>query len=112
NDLLNFNGPGNAYPMFGTGNSVYLQAGLRLPEELLGDLGTLMPYASFRHSDYERLKDPVQVYDAGVNWLISGHQSKISLNGQLRPVFSVQPNGEIARTANAASVWLQYQVAF
>jgi hypothetical protein len=113
NDSRVFNGGGNAYPMFGTGQSVYAQLGLRLPQDLLGDQGTLMPYASFRTSDYDRLADPMRIYDAGVNWLINKHQSKLSLNYQLRPVFE-QPAaaGPVTHASNASSAWLQYQVSF
>jgi len=107
-----FSGGGNAYPMFGTGQSIYAQVGLRLPKALLGDQGTLMPYASFRHSNYDRLKDAVDIYDAGINWLINKHQSKLSLNYQLRPVFKQQTDGSVERSSNASAVWLQYQVAF
>lgn len=108
-----FNGAGNAYPMFGTGHSVYTQVGLRLPNHLLGkEGGTLLPYLSWRWSDYEKLSSPVNVYNAGVNWLINKHQSKLSLNYELRPVFTRQTDGSIARNSNAGSAWLQYQVFF
>ena len=112
NNPNSFSGGGNAYPMFGTGQSVYTQVGLRLPPDLLGEQGTLMPYASFRASSYDRLADLVRVYDAGVNWLINKHQSKISLNFQLRPVFEQNANGAAEHTSNASSAWLQYQVSF
>jgi len=112
NDPANFSGGGNAYPMFGTGESVYAQVGLRLPNELLGDQGTLMPYASYRWSSYDRLTDPVKIYDAGINWLINKHQSKVSLNYQLRPVFTNSMNGDVTNTSNASSAWLQYQISF
>lgn len=105
-------GGGNAYPMFGTGQSVYAQVGLRLPPDLLGDQGTLMPYASFRSSNYDRLDDAVRVYDAGLNWLINKHQSKLSLNYQLRPVFELQTITSVGRRLHASSAWLQYQVSF
>lgn len=105
-------GGGNAYPMFGTGQSVYAQLGLRLAPDLLGDQGTLMPYASFRSSNYDGLDDQVQVYDAGLNWLINKHQSKLSLNYQLRPVFALQANNLPGRRSTAGSAWLQYQVSF
>ncbi|MBE2290211.1 MAG: hypothetical protein IAE95_11695 [Chitinophagaceae bacterium] len=105
-----FNGAGNAYPMFGTGSSIYTQLGLRLPKDLLGDNGTLLPYVSWRQGSLEKLKDPVNVYDAGINWLINKHMAKISLNYQLRPVFTTQANGDITRTSNASSVWVQYQI--
>ncbi len=107
-----FNGAGNAYPMFGTGRSIYTQLGLRLPKDLLGEVGTLLPYLSWRWSDYEKLSSPVNVYNAGVNWLMNKHQSKLSLNYELRPVFTRQVSGAIARSSNASSAWLQYQVFF
>lgn len=105
-----FNGAGNSYPMFGTGANIYSQVGLRLPKDMFGDLGTLMPYVSHRWSSFNKLTDPVNVIDAGVNWLIDNHNAKLSLNYQLRPVFEVQPGGAIINTSNANSVWLQYQV--
>ena len=79
---------------------------------MLGDFGTLMPYASFRSSDYDLLDDAVNVYDAGVNWLINKHASKLSINYQLRPVFEQESNGRVEKTSNASSAWLQYQVSF
>jgi len=106
-----FNGAGNSYPMFGTGANIYSQVGLRLPKHMFGDLGTLMPYVSHRWSSFNKLTDPVNVIDAGVNWLIDKHNAKLSLNYQLRPVFEVQPGGAIVNTSNANSVWLQYQVS-
>lgn len=106
-----FNGGGNAYPMFGTGSSIYAQAGIRLPKDLFGDNGTLMPYVSYRMGNFDKLKDPVNIIDAGVNWLITSHQSKLSLNYQLRPIFSTQTNGEIKHTGNANCVFVQYQVS-
>ncbi|PIQ21157.1 MAG: hypothetical protein COW65_10800 [Cytophagales bacterium CG18_big_fil_WC_8_21_14_2_50_42_9] len=112
NDLTIFNGAGNAYPMFGTGESLYTQVGLRLPNGLLGDQGTLMPYVSYRRSSYDRLSDPINIYDAGINWLINKHMSKVSLNYQLRPVFETGTNGNVNHTSNASSGWLQYQIYF
>ncbi len=106
-----FSGAGNSYPMFGTGSSIYAQAGFRLPNDLFGENGTLLPYVSYRMSNYDRLKDPVTIIDAGVNWLINKHNSKLSLNYQLRPVFVQQANGDVIKSSNAGSAWLQYQVA-
>lgn len=108
---LIFNGAGNAYPMFGTGSSVYTQIGIRLPQDLLGKNGTLLPYFSHRYSNYHKLKDPVNIIDAGVNWLIHKHQSKVSINYQRRPVFEKQISGIIIQSAAANSLWVQYQVS-
>jgi hypothetical protein len=107
-----FNGGGNAYPMFGSGSSIYAQIGVRLPNNLLGNNGTLLPYVSYRWSDYDKITDAVHIYDAGVNWLINKHQSKISLNYQLRPVFTTQTNGDVTHADNASSAWIQYQISF
>ncbi len=107
-----FSGAGNAYPMFGTGNSIYLQGGLRLPNDLFKENGTLMPYFSYRWSKYDKLKDAFSVVNLGVNWLINKHQSKVSLNYELRPVFLKQNNGDITNSSNAGSAWIQYQTFF
>jgi hypothetical protein len=106
-----YNGAGNAYPMFGTGNSIYTQIGIRLPKELLGKNGTLLPYFSHRYSKYDKLQDPVNIIDAGVNWLINKHQSKISLNYQNRPIFRKNALGDISKSSTANTIWLQYQVS-
>jgi hypothetical protein len=102
---------GNAVPMFGTGSTIYAQAGYKFKNDLLGDgHGTLMPYASWTHSNYERLADPVDVYDVGINWLISGHNSKLSLDYQSRPTFGFDGNGDIRKERRKSQVTLQYQV--
>ena len=89
------NGPyagsqGNAFPMFGTGKVIYTQVGYLLKKDLLGDVGTLMPYASLMSADYDRLSDGMNVVDVGVNWLIKGHTSKLTLDYQNRPVYEAQ----------------------
>lgn len=102
---------GNAFPMFGTGSTVYAQAGYKFKQDLLGaGRGTLLPYAAWTHSSYDRLADPVDIYNLGVNWLISGHNSKLSLDWQRRPTFGVATDGSIQREAHKSQVTLQYQV--
>jgi hypothetical protein len=104
-----FNGPGNAYPMFGSGQAVYAQAGYKLPDSLLGSLGTLMPYASLHYAQYQRQADPMAVMDLGINWLMEGHAQKLSLNFQSRPVFSADAAGRLRATSRKAAIVLQYQ---
>ena len=101
---------GNAFPMFGTGSIVYAQFGYQFKKNLLGDNGTLMPYASLMSADYKRLKDRMNVVDVGVNWLIKGHSSKLTLDYQNRPVYQVQTN-ELVKTGNRGQVVLQYQIS-
>jgi hypothetical protein len=87
---------GNAVPQAGTGNSVYLQAGLLLPKNLLGPKARVQPYAGYLHCSYEGLRNPdgnrrgVNVYDAGVNVLLDGHNAKVTLNYRARPDFTNQ----------------------
>ena len=84
------NGPGNAFPAVGTGESFFTQAGYLLPPmDPSGKMGRLQPYFSFQYSDFERLDDPMVYYDMGINWLFHRHLSKLSLNFQSRPVYRV-----------------------
>lgn len=106
-----FSGAGNSYPMFGTGYNLYSQVGFRLPNDMLGSMGTLMPYVSHRFASFNKLNDPVNIIDAGVNWLIDKHNAKLSLNYQLRPVFERMPAGNIISTSYAHGAWLQYQIS-
>ena len=101
------NGAGNAYPMFGTGNRAYFQVAYLFKKELLGDRGTLQPFASVDVANFDALHDPMQIVDAGCNWLIAGHKSKISIDYQLRPVYSLT-DGKIS--SRASCVILQYQI--
>jgi len=110
------NGPyagsqGNAFPMFGTGKVIYTQVGYLLKKDLFGDMGTLMPYASLMSGDYDRLSDGMNVLDVGVNWLIKGHTSKLTLDYQSRPVYESQGQ-DLVKASTKGQVVLQYQVSF
>lgn len=106
-------GAGNAYPMFGTGNYIYAQAGYKFKDRLLGNCGTLMPYTSVQYAQLQKIKDPVTVFNVGINWLINEHNGKISLDYQNRPIFNVQPaNGEPRKSDRKNCIVLQYQVSF
>lgn len=103
---------GNAFPMFGTGQVIYTQIGYLLKKDLLGPgNGTLMPYASLMSADYDRLSDRMNVFDMGVNWLMKGHSSKLTLDYQLRPVYETQ-GSDLVKITNNSQVVLQYQIAF
>lgn len=104
-----FNGIGNAYPMFGTGQTIYGQAGFLLPKNILKEAGTLMPYLSGTYSKYQRLNDPTFVWNAGINWFIKDHTSKLTLDYQQRPVYD---NTDLKVTQRKSAVTLQYQVMF
>lgn len=103
---------GNTYPMFGTGKVIYAQAGYKFEDQLLGNHGTLMPFASLQHAAYERLTDAMNVYNVGVNWLIKGHNGKLTLNYENRPVYKTGAIvNELAKDGRRGSWILQYQIS-
>lgn len=114
NGYSSFNGTGNNIPLIGTGQAVYAQAAYLFKKDLLGKQGTIQPYVSGSYSMYQKIKDPVLVYNVGVNWIIAGQNSKISLDYQSRPIFNADANGDIRETKNArrGQAVLQYQISF
>ncbi|MDB5268098.1 MAG: hypothetical protein JWP58_1138 [Hymenobacter sp.] len=114
---------GNALPLIGTGHSYYAQAGLLLPKKLLGPKARLQPYVAYLRNEWEGLHEPdgsrksVNVYDAGLNLLLDGHNAKVTLNYRARPDFSDQtflPANNGAATVNSVQyrpeVTMQLQV--
>ena len=86
---------GNAVPLIGTGHTYYVQTGLLLPKKLLGPKARLQPYVAYLRNSFEGLKDgtsnnrrEVNMYDAGLNLLLDGHNAKITLNYRARPDFT------------------------
>ncbi len=103
---------GNAFPMFGTGQVIYSQVGYLLKKDFLGDgNGTLMPYASIMSAKYDRLKDQMNVYTIGLNWLMKGHTSKLTLDYQVRPTYA-QQGTDLVKNSNRGQAVLQYQIFF
>ena len=107
NDPTVLNGGGNSFPMYGTGTIVYAQAGYKFRDNLIGQT-TLMPYASWQRSDYERLNDSMNFFDVGVNWLLAGNVSKFTIAYQNRPVFDTNRD----KTGTKGALIMQYQVLF
>lgn len=102
---------GNAFPMFGTGSVIYAQFGYLMSQGLLGKLGTLLPYATMQSSSLDRLNATMNVYSVGVNWLIKGHTSKLSLDLQSRPTYELQ-GSNLLLTERKSQIVLQYQISF
>ncbi|WP_460912781.1 hypothetical protein [Spirosoma areae] len=101
---------GNAFPMFGTGKVVYTQLGYLFAQDLLGSNGTLMPYASAQIADYQRVTKPMGVYALGLNWLIKGHNAKLTLDYQNRPYYQGTTSGQLSPQGRRGALTLQYQV--
>ena len=105
-DAASFNGAGNAYPLLGTGNTIYLQTGYLSQK---WHIGRLQPYFSMQYSKLQRLNDPMVAWNVGTNWLLRGHQSKFSFNIENRPVFFEQEN-TIESKERKLMIVLQYQL--
>ncbi len=103
---------GNAFPYLGTGNIGYIQTAYKFRNKLLGDQGTLQPYFDMQYSRYDRLTDAMYVFDVGVNWLIYGNNSKVTLNYQNRPYFETNSSGALVQNSRLGEWVLQYHVAF
>ena len=111
--LSTLNGAGNAYPLAGTGETYYLQVGGTLPYFNKEKKGMqLMPAASVQYSNFEALKDPVFVYDAGISLLFNGHSSKLTFDAQSRPIFEKNQIKESIETDRKWTFLLKYRIDF
>lgn len=106
-----FNGPGNSFPIIGTGNTTYAQVGYLFKRDLLLGLGTVQPYAATQYSKFQLLDDPMVMYEGGINWLIESHRSKLSLNYQNRPVFVDKGLERIISDSRRGMVVCQFQIS-
>jgi len=110
-----FNGPGNNFPLIGTGQVYYTQVGYLMRNDLLGSSGTLQPYAQLIVSDFDRVANPFTVYDVGVNWLQAGHRSKLSLDYQNRAILAQGTGEKLEKNTGdlrKGMLVMQYQFAF
>jgi hypothetical protein len=103
-----FSGTGNAWPAIGTGHTGYMQLGYlwNLPNKK----EKLQPFLSGQYSNYDRLDEPVLFFEGGVNLLLDGQRSKLSLAYQNRPIFDATSSNEILEISRRGTLILQYQV--
>lgn len=103
---------GNAFPMFGTGNILYAQAGYLLPKAWTTErFGRLMPYFSAQVAYFEALQyQHMSVLHIGLNWLLDSHRAKFSLDYQNRPTYTLGTNGAIGSGPRKGCITLQYQI--
>jgi hypothetical protein len=102
---------GNAFPINGTGTTIMAEVGYLMKKDLLGSQGTLQPYAGITYSNFDRLKDPCTLLDVGVNWLIKGHNSKMSFHYQNRPVFNPNNTSDLISQDRKGMFVIQYHIA-
>lgn len=100
-----FNGNGNDVPMMGSGNTLFFQGGYLFPKSEKYDL-RIQPNVSIQHSKFYGLKNATNIYDIGVNIFFKGHDRKLSLSYQNRPIYDM--NTEVF--SRKGMVVLQFQV--
>jgi hypothetical protein len=113
-NLVQASAYGNSLPMFGTGQIVYAQVGYLLSKNLLGEKnGQLMPYLSAQYSDYQALQNKgAALFNVGLNWYMSGQNSKLSLDYQNRPTFYKETvSNNVIEGTRKGCVTLQYQIS-
>ena len=71
-----------------------------------------MPYATMQTSSYDRLDKSMAVFNLGVNWFIKNNASKLTLDYQNRPVYSLVGNNLIRESFRKGQFVLQYQFFF
>jgi hypothetical protein len=103
-----YSGTGNAWPAIGTGHTGYLQWAYlwNLPNRK----EKLQPFLSGQFSNYEGLDGTVSFFEGGLNILLDGQRSKLSLAYQNRPVFAGDLNTNIMEVSRRGTVILQYQL--
>lgn len=108
NEAGTFNGSGNAWPAIGTGHTAYFQGGYMWEFSERGE--KIQPFISGQYSQYQRLEDPVTYFEGGINLLLKGQASKITLAYQNRPVFDFSEAGLLFETTRRNAFVLQYQL--
>lgn len=77
---------GNAQATIGTGTIGYVQVGYGLPK--MKDGRQFMPYVTLTYKDFDRLRESSLQYDLGLNYLLNGHNAKVTLQYSNRPTYS------------------------
>jgi hypothetical protein len=109
---LNNTAGGNAFAIQGTGSIGYTQIAYKMKDNLLGKSGTLMPYISSQYAKYDLYADLMVIGNVGINWLIKGHNAKITLDYQNRPFFAPNSIGQWIQQSRNSQLTLQYQIFF
>jgi hypothetical protein len=103
-----FSGTGNAFPAIGTGHIAYYQLGYLFGFDKHNE--KIQPFISGQYANYEGLSSPVTFYEGGINLLLDGQRSKLSLAFQNRPIFDQILPGIVRQVARRNMFILQYQI--
>lgn len=103
-----FNGAGNAQPTIGTGSIWYTQFGYKLANMKNGS--SFMPYVTTTFKSFERIGTPSLQYDLGLNYFISNHNAKITLQYTNRPIYQTNTTGDINRNGSKGEFIIQTHI--
>lgn len=97
-------GFGNSRYLLGTGKIWYTQAGFLLPK--FSDKIRIQPFAAYALKKIDALAQSGNYYDLGTNFILDGHNAKISLQYSNRPLYDKVTNtvfkraGELIASVN------------
>lgn len=86
-------GGGNAYPMIGTGHTVYSELGFLLPFTVANEM-KFQPYVNWQGSALEGLDAGMHHVGVGINMFVHQHNAKVSIEYRNRPIFNSSGNVE------------------
>ncbi|WP_258104862.1 OprO/OprP family phosphate-selective porin [Marinoscillum sp. MHG1-6] len=104
-NTLSLNGKGNSFPEAGSGQIILFQ--LAALKQLTKN--AIQPNLMIEYARFKALDDPMVLFEGGVNYILDGHKSKISLGYQNRPVFTDDGTGA-KESDRRHMVVLQYQL--
>lgn len=102
-------GTGNSEWEIGTGHIIHGELGYVLPGN--GLKNRLQPFAAFTWKNFEALDEPSLQYDAGLNWFLSGHNIKWTLQYSSRPIYKELENQNTINSYKGQII-LQTQISF
>lgn len=112
-------GYGNVRSLTGTGNIAMVQAGFMLPKSLLGEEFSkscrIQPYAQYTSKQLDWLTTNgfdgrSNCWDAGMNFFMDGHHSKVTVQWSQRPVVSKNAAGDFYKNGSKGELIVQAQV--
>ncbi|MFT7031899.1 MAG: hypothetical protein ACJA2S_000395 [Cyclobacteriaceae bacterium] len=106
-----FNGKGNSFPAVGTGFIWYSQLAYRFQlRNFIKGIKSFQPYFTIQNADYERLNENMIMLDYGINIIMNGHDSKLTIGIQDRPIFDYDSNNNLTTAQRKFMGVVQYQV--
>jgi hypothetical protein len=102
-------GIGNAEWEVATGQYIRGELGYLLPGE--GMKNRFQPYGAFTWKNFDALEEASIQFDAGMNWLMNGHNLKWTLQYSTRPIYQMV-DGKNVWTDSKGQVILQTQIFF